>query len=49
MFCEIIAGREESNVVYEDEHTVAFMDIRPLTQGTSWWSPAAMRTAWKHS
>jgi len=33
VFCEIIAGRAESSLVYEDEHVVAFMDIRPLTQG----------------
>jgi histidine triad (HIT) family protein len=33
VFCEIIAGRAESSLVYEDEHVVAFMDIRPLTPG----------------
>jgi histidine triad (HIT) family protein len=33
VFCEIIAGRGESSLVYEDEHVVAFMDIRPLTPG----------------
>ena len=33
MFCEIIAGRAESSLVYRDEHVVAFMDIRPLTPG----------------
>src|SRR5262249_42895051 len=30
---EIIAGRAESSLAYEDEHVIAFMDIRPLTQG----------------
>ena len=33
VFCEIVAGRAESSLVYEDEHVVAFMDIRPLTPG----------------
>src|SRR5262245_57067683 len=32
-FCEIIAGRAESSLAYENEHVIAFMDIRPLTQG----------------
>lgn len=29
-FCEIARGREASNVVYETEHTIAFLDIQPL-------------------
>lgn len=33
VFCEIIAGRAESSQAYEDEHVIAFMDIRPLTPG----------------
>ena len=33
VFCEIIAGRAESSLAYEDEHVIAFMDIRPLTPG----------------
>ncbi len=33
MFCEIIAGRAESSLVCEDEHVIAFMDIRPLIHG----------------
>ncbi len=32
-FCEIIAGRLKSSFVYDDEHVVAFMDIRPVTPG----------------
>jgi histidine triad (HIT) family protein len=32
-FCDISAGREESSLVYADEHVVAFMDIEPVTQG----------------
>lgn len=33
MFCEIIAGREEASLVYEDEHVIAFMDVEPATDG----------------
>jgi diadenosine tetraphosphate (Ap4A) HIT family hydrolase len=33
VFCDIIAGRVESSMVYGDDHVVAFMDIRPLTRG----------------
>jgi len=33
IFCEIIAGRAPANRVYEDEHVLAFMDIRPVTPG----------------
>jgi histidine triad (HIT) family protein len=33
VFCEIVAGRAESSLAYEDEHVIAFMDIRPLTPG----------------
>lgn len=33
MFCDIIAGRGEASVAYEDEHVVAFMDIQPVTDG----------------
>ena len=28
VFCEIIAGRAEPSLVYDDEHVVAFMDMR---------------------
>src|SRR5215469_10127087 len=48
-FYEIIAGRAESSLAYEDEHVVAFMDIRPLTQGHVLVVPAFMRTAWRLS
>ena len=27
IFCDIIAGRAEASVVYEDEYVMAFMDI----------------------
>lgn len=33
VFCAVIAGEAESSVVYDDEHTIAFMDIRPFTAG----------------
>ncbi|WP_072807258.1 HIT family protein [Rhodococcoides yunnanense] len=33
IFAEIIAGNAESSMVYEDASVVAFMDIRPFTQG----------------
>ena len=33
VFCAIVAGEAESSVVYEDDHTIAFMDIRPFTPG----------------
>jgi len=33
LFCGIVAGDVESSRVYEDEHVVAFMDIRPVTRG----------------
>lgn len=33
IFAEIIAGNAESSRVYEDDLAVAFMDIRPFTDG----------------
>ena len=33
IFCAIVAGRAPADVVYEDEHTLAFMDINPATPG----------------
>jgi len=33
LFCRIVAGDLPSNRVYEDERTVAFMDIAPATRG----------------
>lgn len=33
VFCAIVTGAAESSVVYEDESTIAFMDIRPFTPG----------------
>jgi histidine triad (HIT) family protein len=33
IFCRIVAGDLPSEMVQEDEHTVAFMDINPWTRG----------------
>ncbi len=33
IFCKIVAGEIPSFKVYEDEATLAFMDINPLTEG----------------
>ena len=34
-FCQIIAGDESAHLVLEDEHTLAFLDNRPLFPGHS--------------
>lgn len=33
IFCRIIDGSAPSYKVYEDEHTVAFLDLNPVTDG----------------
>jgi histidine triad (HIT) family protein len=33
IFCKIVAGELPSEMVQEDEHTVAFMDLNPWTRG----------------
>jgi histidine triad (HIT) family protein len=33
LFCKIAAGELQAEIVQEDEHTVAFMDINPWTPG----------------
>ena len=33
IFCKIAAGEAPATVVYEDERTIAFMDISPATRG----------------
>lgn len=33
IFCKIIAGELPSARVYEDEHTIAFLDINPTAKG----------------
>jgi histidine triad (HIT) family protein len=35
LFCKIVAGEIPAEIVQEDEHTVAFMDINPWTRGHS--------------
>jgi histidine triad (HIT) family protein len=33
IFCKIVAGELPSEIVQEDEHTIAFMDLNPWTRG----------------
>lgn len=33
VFCRIIGGEEMVSVVYEDERTIAFLDIQPMSRG----------------
>jgi len=33
VFCRIVADEEPASVIYEDEETMAFMDINPVTHG----------------
>jgi histidine triad (HIT) family protein len=33
IFCKIVAGEIPAQIVYEDEQTLAFMDIAPATRG----------------
>jgi histidine triad (HIT) family protein len=33
IFCKIVAGELPAQIVAEDEHTIAFMDINPATRG----------------
>jgi diadenosine tetraphosphate (Ap4A) HIT family hydrolase len=33
VFCGIVAGNEPASVVYRDDRCMAFMDIRPVTDG----------------
>ena len=35
IFCAIVAGEQDAAVVYEDEHSLAFLDVRPLFPGHS--------------
>jgi len=32
-FCQIVAKRIPANIVYEDEYTISFLDIRPASIG----------------
>lgn len=50
IFCEIIAGRQPSYRVLEDEHAVAFLDIRPASPGHTLVVPRAhTRDLWQIS
>ena len=33
LFCAIVAGEQPAALVHSDEHTVAFLDIRPVFKG----------------
>jgi histidine triad (HIT) family protein len=33
VFCDIVAGAAPASIVYQDDITLAFMDIRPITPG----------------
>lgn len=33
IFCAIVGGEAPGHIVHEDEHTVAFLDINPITRG----------------
>ena len=33
VFCQIVAGELEASVVHDDERTLVFLDIRPVTAG----------------
>jgi histidine triad (HIT) family protein len=32
-FCQIVAGKAPARKVYEDEHTMAFLDLYPISRG----------------
>jgi histidine triad (HIT) family protein len=33
IFCDIIEGKSEAEIIYEDENIISFLDIRPLNYG----------------
>ena len=33
VFCDIVEGRAKAEIVFEDERTLAFLDIRPVFHG----------------
>ena len=50
VFCEIVARRQPAHRVLEDEHTVAFLDIRPAAPGHTLVVPRAhARDLWEIS
>ncbi len=44
IFCEIVAGRADASVVYEDEHVIAFLDLFPVNPGHTLVIPKAHAT-----
>ncbi len=33
IFCDIIEGKSEAEIIYEDERVISFLDIRPVNYG----------------
>jgi histidine triad (HIT) family protein len=33
IFCDIIAGKSEAEILYQDENIISFLDIRPVNYG----------------
>ena len=33
IFCDIIEGKSEAEIIYEDENIISFLDIRPVNYG----------------
>ncbi len=33
IFCDIIEGKSEAEILYENEHIISFLDIRPVNYG----------------
>jgi histidine triad (HIT) family protein len=33
VFCDIISGKEEAEILYEDQNIISFLDIRPVNYG----------------
>jgi histidine triad (HIT) family protein len=33
VFCDIINGKEEAEILYQDENIISFLDIRPVNYG----------------
>jgi len=33
IFCQIIRKEKPANIIYEDDRTIAFLDIRPISEG----------------
>ena len=48
LFCSIVSGGVPAEIVDEDEHTIAFMDINPWTRGHALVIPRAhSRNVWE--